>query len=575
MAEFSLATNLPQLPLLKMKAELQLLFLLAALGIAEGVRAVEPIPETAVPTVIVSTKAEPVTAGKFQPTWDSLKQYQAPDWFRNAKFGIWAVFGPQNEPEQGDWYARGMYVEGSAQNKYHVAHYGPPSQFGFKDVIHNWKAENWDPEKLVALYKRTGAQYFFAMANHHDNLDLYDSKYQPWNSVNVGPRKDIIGGFAKAAREQSLPFGVSVHAAHAWSFYEIAQSADKNGRFAGVPYDGKLTKADGKGKWWDGLDPQDLYAQNHTPSANFANSGAIGGQWNWSDGASIPDQAYCEKFYNRTIDLVHKYKPDLIYFDDDTLPLWPVSDAGLKIAADFYNFNMKQHDGKLEAVMLGKMLTEGERQCMVWDIERGAANRIEPFPWETDTCIGNWHYDRSLYDRNRYKSAKTVIQMLCDIVSKNGNLLLNIPVRGDGTIDDKEEVVLQGIANWMDVNKECIFDTRPWKVFGEGPASAGSALSAQGFNEGKGRPFTAEDIRFTTKGDALYAIALGAPQKDLQIKSLGPAAKLLDQPIGGITLLGSAEKVQWSQTDDTLTIKPPQNTPSDVAVVFKIKLTKP
>ena len=535
----------------------------------------DPIPETAVPTIIVSTTNEPVTPGKFQPTWNSLRQYQCPDWFRNAKFGIWACFGPQNEPEQGDWYARNMYVEGSAQNKFHVARYGPPSQFGFKDVIHIWKAENWDPEKLMALYKRAGAQYFVAMANHHDNLDLYDSKYQSWNSVKVGPQKDIVGGFAEAAHEQGLPFGVSVHAAHAWSFYEIAQSADKNGPFAGVPYDGRLTKADGKGKWWDGLDPQDLYEQRHTPGANFTNSGAIGGQWNWSDGASIPDQAYCEKFYNRTIDLIHKYKPDLVYFDDDTLPLWPVSDAGLKIAADFYNFNMKQHDGGLEAVLLGKMLTEDERQCMVWDIERGAANRIEPLPWETDTCIGNWHYDRSLYDRNRYKSAKTVIQMLCDIVSKNGNLLLNIPVRGDGTIDDKEVAVLQGIANWMDVNKECIFDSRPWKVFGEGPASEGSALSAQGFNEGRGRPFTAEDVRFTTKGDTLYVIALGAPQKDLQIKSLGTAAKLLDQPIGSITLLGNTEKIQWSQTDDALTIKPPQKTPSDMAVVFKLKLNNP
>jgi alpha-L-fucosidase len=558
-----------------MKAKLQFLFLLIALGFTESLRAVEPIPETAVPTVIVSTTAEPVTAGKFQPAWDSLKQYQAPDWFRNAKFGIWAVFGPQCEPEDGDWYARNMYFQGSAQNKFHVAHYGPPSQFGFKDIIHIWKAENWDPEKLVALYKRTGAQYFVAMANHHDNLDLYDSKYQPWNSVKVGPHKDIIGGFAQAAHDQGLPFGVSVHAAHAWSFYEITQSADKTGPFAGVPYDGKLTKADGKGKWWDGLDPQDLYAQNHTPGARFTDSGAIGGQWNWSDGASIPDQAYCQKFYNRTIDLVHKYKPDLVYFDDDTLPLWPVSDAGLKIAADFYNFNMKQHDGKLDAVMLGKMLTEDERQCMVWDIERGAANRIEPLPWETDTCIGNWHYDRSLYDRHGYKSAKTVIQMLCDIVSKNGNLLLNIPVRGDGTIDDQEEAVLQGIASWMDSNKECIFGTRPWKVFGEGPASAGSALSAQGFNEGRGKPFTAEDVRFTTKADTLYVIALGAPQKDLQIKSLGTAAKLLDQPIGGITLLGSAEKVQWSQTNGALIIEPPQNPPSDVAVAFKITLNRP
>jgi alpha-L-fucosidase len=558
-----------------MKTKLRFLILLGVAAVVECGRAqilTDPIPETAVPTVIVNTTNEPVTPGKFSPTWDSLRQYQVPDWFRNAKFGIWACFGPQNQPEDGDWYARNMYVEGSAQNKYHVKHYGPPSEFGFKDVIHTWKAENFDAEKLVALYKRVGAQYFFAMANHHDNFDLYDSKYQPWNSVNVGPHKDIVGDFAKAAHEQGLPFGVSVHAAHAWSFYEIAQNADKKGALAGVPYDGKLTRADGKGKWWDGLDPQDLYAQNHTPGLNFSNAGAIHGQWNWGNGASIPDQAYCDKFYNRTIDLVHKYKPDLIYFDDDALPLWPVSDAGLKIAADFYNFNMNQHDGKMEAVLFGKMLSEDEQRCIVRDIERGVANKILAQPWETDTCIGNWHYDLSVYERNRYKTARTVVQMLCDVVSKNGNLLLNIPVRGDGTIDDKEQAVLEGIGAWMDVNKECIFDTRPWKTFGEGPASEGAALSAQGFNEGKGKPFTAADFRFTTKGNVLYAIELGWPTNAASIKSLGTAAKLLDKSIGGITLLGSAEKVQWSQNADALTIKTPEDTPSNAAVVFKITL---
>jgi len=532
----------------------------------------DPIPETSVPTVIVSTTNEPVTPGKFQPTWPSLRQYQCPDWFRNAKFGIWACFGPQNVPEDGDWYARNMYEEGSRQNKYHVAHYGPPSQFGFKDVIHLWKAENFDAEKLVALYKKTGAQYFFAMANHHDNFDLYDSKYQPWNSVNVGPHRDIVGDFARAAHEQGLPFGVSVHAAHAWSFYEVTQGTDKAGPFAGVPYDGNLTRADGKGKWWDGLDPQDLYAQKHTPSLNFTHANTINGQWNWGNGASIPDQAYCDKFYNRTIDLVHKYKPDLIYFDDDALPLWPVSDAGLKIAADFYNFNMQQHDGRLEGVLFGKMLSEDEQKCLVRDIERGAANKIEAQPWETDTCIGNWHYDRSLYDKNRYKSAKTVIQMLCDVVSKNGDLLLNIPVRGDGSIDDKEKAVLEGIGAWMDVNRECIFDMRPWKIFGEGPASAGAALSAQGFNEGKGKPFTAEDVRFTTKGDVLYAILLGAPKNEVRIKSLGTIAGLLKRPIRNLTLLGSSEPLHWSQTGPALTITTPEKMPNDIAVVFKITL---
>jgi alpha-L-fucosidase len=551
-----------------MKTKLLLAILLSLPGLAELGRAQDAVPETAIPGNTVSTAAEPIAPGKFQPTWDSLKQYQTPEWFRNAKFGIWAHWGPQCAPEQGDWYARRMYVEGTAQNKFHVAHYGPPSEFGFKDVIHTWKAENWDPEKLVALYKRTGAQYFFAMGNHHDNLDMWDSQYQPWNTVRVGPQKDIIGGWAKAAHDQGLPFGVSLHAAHAWSWYEITQSADKTGPLAGVPYDGKLTKADGKGKWWDGLDPQDLYEQRHTPSVKFDNANTIHSQWNYGNGASIPDAAYCEKFYNRTADLIKKYHPDLLYFDDNALPLWPISDAGLKIAADFYNSNMQQHDGKLEAVLLGKLLTEGERKCLVWDIERGAANRIEPLPWQTDTCIGDWHYKLG----QRYKSARTVIIMLCDIVSKNGNLLLNIPVRSDGTIDNREEAVLKGIADWMDANKESIFDTRPWKVFGEGPASEGPVTEVKGMNENKVKPLTAADVRFTSKSNALYAIVLGVPKQDVAIKSLGTAAKLLDKSIGDITLLGSTEKVQWSQTADALTIKLPEKMPNDIAIVFKLAL---
>ena len=182
---------------------------------------------------------QPYANGPFQPSWESLQNYTVPEWYRNAKFGIWAHWGPQCEPEHGDWYARGMYEEGSDHYKYHLEKYGHPSKFGFKDVIHQWKAEQWDPEQLVALYKRVGAKYFFAMANHHDNLDMWNSKYQPWNSVNVGPKKDIIGGWAKAAKKQGLPFGVSVHAAHAWTWFEVTQRADKQGPMAGIPYDGK------------------------------------------------------------------------------------------------------------------------------------------------------------------------------------------------------------------------------------------------------------------------------------------------------------------------------------------------
>ncbi len=530
------------------------------------------IPSTLTPTVIVDTQREPIASGKFAPTWQSLKQYQVPEWFRDAKFGIWAHWGPQCEPEQGDWYARHLYAEDHRQGKWHREHYGPPSQFGFKDVIHRWKAENWNPEKLVALYRRAGAKYFFALANHHDNLDLWDSKYQPWNSVRIGPRQDLIAGWAAAARKHGLKFGVSVHAAHAWSWYEVAQGSDRSGPLAGVPYDGKLTAADGKGQWWDGLDPQDLYEQRHTPSPNFGELSSIHSRWHWDGGVSQPDRAYCERFYNRTIDLINRYQPDLLYFDDTALPLWPVSDAGLKIAAHFYNSNVARHHGRLEAVIFGKILDEQQRRCMVWDIERGQSNVIEPQPWQTDTCLGSWHYNRSIYEQKRYKSAKTVVQTLADVVSKNGNLLLSVPVRGDGTIDDEELAIVEGIATWMDVNQEAIFGTRPWKIFGEGPASAGVALTAQGFNEGKGKPFTAEDARYTTKGDVLYAIVLGRPEHKVSLRSLGTTAALLDREITSIERLGASAALRWTRSADALEIEPGDMPPDAHTVVFKVHL---
>jgi len=513
---------------------------------------------------------EPVDNGKFKPTWQSLSQYKVPEWFRNAKFGIWAHWGPQCQPEQGDWYGRFMYNEGSDQYKWHVAHYGHPSKVGFKDVIHDWKAENWDPDKLVALYKRAGAQYFFAMANHHDNLDLWDSKYQEWNSVRVGPKKDIIAGWAKAAKKYNLPFGISVHASHAWTWFETSQRSDTCGEFAGVPYDGKLTKADGKETWWEGLDPQELYAQNHPFSKGSEKDiTALWGQWDWGNGASIPSQAYCEKFFNRTMDLINKFNPDLLYFDDTGLPLYPVSDAGLKIAAHYYNHSMATHDGKLEAVLFGKVLTDDQKKCMVWDVERGAPDKAQNLAWQTCSCIGDWHYKRSIYDNNGYKSATTVIHMLVDIVSKNGNLLLNIPVRGDGTIDDKEVAILEGIASWMDINKESIFETRPWKVFGEGPsAEASNPVNAQGFNEGKIK-FSAKDIRFNQKGDILYVTLLGSPSENISIKSLGK--KTENAKIKKVEMLGSNEKVSWKQYPDTLVIQKPKTIPNDKAVVFKIQ----
>jgi alpha-L-fucosidase len=541
--------------------------LLAAAFVPLGVQS--QISSSLPPSVIVDTSAEPMAEGDFQPTWESLSQFEVPDWFRDAKFGIWAHWGPQCQPGWGDWYAREMYCEGEYRNRRHNADYGHPSVFGFKDVINEWKAENWYPEQLMALYRRAGARYFMALANHHDNFDNWDSKYQPWNSVNMGPRRDIIAQWAQAARKFGMKFGVSVHAAHAWSWYETSQGADKEGQLAGVPYDGRMTLADGLGKWWEGFDPQDLYEQRHAPAPGFEVPNSIHARWNWGNGVTQPDLAYCQKFYDRTMDLIVRYKPELIYFDDTALPLWPVSDAGLKIAAGFYNMNDGLHGDN--GMLFGKVLTDDQRECMAWDIERGVSNRIEPHPWQTCTCLGQWHYDKLVLEEHRYKSAETVVHMLIDIVSKNGNLLLSVPLRGDGTPDSEELEILEGIAGWMEVNGEAIHGSRPWKVFGEGPQIASAAeIQAQGFNEGRSKPFTAEDVRFTTKDGALYAFVMGVPKDGIAIRSLGSDAKLLDGRIVAVSLLGSDESISWQQDSDALRIVSPGRAPCEFALVFKI-----
>jgi alpha-L-fucosidase len=510
--------------------------------------------------------------GPFQPTWESLAtQYQCPEWFRDAKFGIWAVYGPQCQAEDGDWYARGMYLQGNPQNKFHVAHYGPPSKFGFKDVIHEWKAENFHPDDLLAFYKKSGAKYFMAMANHHDNFDMYDSKYQPWNSVAIGPKKDIIGLWARAARKNGLRFGVSVHASHAWTWYEPAQGADKNGPLAGVPYDGKLTKADGKGLWWDGLNPQDLYAQNHVPGRQDG--------WDWWDwdpakGSTTPDAAYLQKFFLRTQQLWDDYRPDMIYFDDTVLPLHGVTDeVGLELGAHFYNSSIQLH-GRNEAVMNAKHLSPLQRKAMVYDIERGKATGILPEPWQTDTCIGDWHYQRDIFNRHQYKSAATVIPMLADIVSKNGNLMLSVPVRGDGSIDSDEVKIVGDIGAWLKVNGEAIYATRPWTVFGEGPSTKSFEKGQfDGQRDADTKPFTPADIRFTQSKDGrtLFALVLAFPADGkVTIQSLAENSASWPGKIGGVRMLGLRGKLKFTRDANGLHMTLPDKKPCDIAFALKI-----
>lgn len=517
---------------------------------------------------IVYSQEEKAVQGLFEPTWESLSQYNTPEWFRNAKFGIWAHWGPQCQPEAGDWYARGMYEEGSKAYKWHLEHYGHPTVFGFKDVINEWKAENWDPDKLLALFKKTGAKYFFAMGNHHDNMDLWDSKHHTWNSVNMGPKRDILGEWAKAARKNQLPFGVSIHSSHAWTWYETSQGSDSKGAYAGLSYDARvLTKEDGRGKWWEGYDPQELYVQNH------ALSKVEGSVWDWPEGTSRPSQEYYNNFFDRTVDMINQYHPDLLYFDDSVLPFWPIDDTGLKVVAHYYNQNMKRNKGQLNAVVFGKKLKEEHKRGIVWDVEKGICSQIQEKPWQTCSCLGTWHYNRSCYEQNWYKSAKTVIQMLIDIVSKNGNLLLSVPIKGDGTIDDKEKKILEDIAAWMKINGEAIFDTRPWHIYGEGPSTEKLIpLDGAGFNEGKNAPYTSEDVRFVKKNKLLYAHVLEWPKKGtVIIRSLAKESPYLKGNIKNIELLGYG-KVNFKRSSKGLLVNLPNNEiPHPISLVLKIR----
>lgn len=545
--------------------------------------------------VPVSEAHEPMQKGQFEPTWESFNQYQVPDWFRDAKFGIWAHWGPQCVEGSGDWMARELYQEGTFKANYHREHYGHPSEFGMKDVLPLFKAENWDPENLVKFYKEeVGARYFFALGNHHDNFDLWDSKYQEWNSQAIGPKKDILDGWSKAARKAGLPFGVSFHADHAWTWYEPSRRFDLKGEKRGVLYDGWLTKEDGyklnpdgTEKWWKGLDPQKLYAQDHDFSADPWNNGSIHRQWGWEGGANIPTQEYITNFYDRTLDAINRYSPDMVYFDVTILPFYPVSDAGMKITAHMYNHHelvsgTKTKPSKGESVspakatknpgvVFGKILTEDMKKALVWDVERGAPNKIMEQPWQCCNCIGSWHYNNGIYESGSYKSAPVVAKLLVDIVSKNGNMLLSVPLRADGTPDEKELAILHEFGAWMKINGESIYGTRPWKIFGEGPiANSSIKINDQGFNDGNYTKAGSDEIRFTQTEKNLYVSALAWPKDGkVIVKSLSLDNELFPQAIKRIDLLGYG-KVQFERTKDALIVTMPDKPLNNIMPVLKI-----
>ncbi len=492
--------------------------------------------------------------GPYQPTWDSLLLYDAPEWYRDAKFGIWAHWSPQCVPEAGDWYARNMYMDDSEEYKYQLEHYGHPSRFGYKDLCPQWTLLNWEPEELIQRYKNAGAKLFIALANHHDGLDTWNSKHQPWNSVKIGPHRDVIGTWAAAARKQDMRFGVTVHQARNWWWFQTSHGASNTGSMAGVPYDGDLTAAEGKDEWWEGFDPQRLYGPKHPYDA-------------------LPDISYVKNFYDRTRDLIDQHDPDLLYFDNSLLPLgW----GGMNIGSYFYNHNLKTHGGKMEGIINLKEVPDRLAKAVVADYERGLTSQIMPYTWQSETCIGDWHYKRSLFDQpgeyGGYLPPRDVIHWLIDTVSKNGTFILNIPGKPDGTIDSKEIAVLDQITLWMKVNGEAIYATRPWKVYGEGPDMVKSG-AMEGTSVSKLGP---KDIRFTRNkaNTVIYAMVLGWPTDPFVVKSLGTSSANQPGKIENVQVLGTDEKLVWRQTAGGLRVELPKRyrPTTDYAAALKISL---
>jgi alpha-L-fucosidase len=469
-----------------------------------------------------------IESGPFEPTWASLRQYQPPDWFRDAKFGIWSHWGPQAVPMYGDWYARHIYVEGSDQYRYHIRKYGHPSRFGWKDVVGLWKAEKFDPDGLMDLYLKAGAKYFVAQAAHHDNFHNWNSSHHPWNSVKMGPGRDIVALWGDAARKRGLPYGFSEHIGATFTWYRPTKGADRFGPYAGVPYDGS--------------DPanESLYLPNR--DANLKEWYTTNPWWH-------------EKWYTYVKELIDLYHPDLLYSDGGV----PFGAYGLNAIAHLYNTSSRLHGGVNQAVYNQKDRNEEVYTVGVLDIERSQLPGINPHVWQTDTSVGDWFYNV----RDVYKTPSQVADMLVDIVSKNGNLLLNIPQRPDGTLDDECVYLLESIAAWIKVNGEGIYGTRPWTTAGEGP----SQVVIEGFKE-VAVPWTIEDFRFTAKGNQVYAFQMKWPEGGRTVIRSLALAKVRN--VSTVKVLGFDGPVKFEQTSRGLAIDLPEQKPTAFVQCYRV-----
>lgn len=493
-----------------------------------------------------------VAPGPCSPDWKSLSRfYTVPSWWRDAKFGAWSHWDPQSMPEQGDWYARGMYIEGSRQYEYHLKHFGHPSEYGYKDICRNWVIDRWDPEELMGLYIEMGARYFMAMGCHHDNFDCFDSKYQPWNSVQVGPKVDIVGKWEKVARRHGMRFGIGFHdtPARTWGqFMPVRYTSDKTGPMKGVPYDALQTVLDGKGEWWEGMDPVDLYGPPHTITLNAPRRPD-------NDPLLSP---FANQFMLRVDDAISKYHPDVIYFDehagDSQVDLGVHMGLGFlapQLVANYYNKSMEWNHGKLEAVVNlkgvgGRYNSFQDHPDLLPFVDRSLVKSteaiIEPeimaYPFQTETSIADWHYRIG----QKYLDAPSIVNSLMQNVCRNGTMLLNLTQHGRGDLDPEVVRIAKDVGAWLKINGEAVYGSRPFEVYGASGAcytrNLGNVYAA--LLDWHGGPVTLKALRAggATLGKVSKVEMLGAnvpftfvqDNEGLTVTPGGPV-----QPLPGIT----------------------------------------
>ena len=481
----------------------------------------------------------PVATGPYTADWTALGlAYSTPQWWRDAKFGAWAHWDPQSMPEQGDWYAYHMYQEGSADFNYNVAHFGDPSVYGYKDICKNWVVDLWDPNALMDLYVQMGAKFFMAMGAHHDNFDNFDSTYQPWNSVRVGVQKDMVGTWAPIARQKGLRFGIGFHntPARTWGqWMPIRYTSDAKG-----PYDALLTTADGKGKWWEGMNPADLYGPKH--SGDCSNN-------------SCNNSAYGTQFMYRVDDAINKYHPDVVYFDDhagdsqtDLGVHMGLGSIATTILANYYNKSLTWKQGPVDVVMNMKgvggqynsfqnsatLLPYAER-ALVRSTEAATESQISAYPFQTELDIqgGNWHYMTGA----GYTGAASLVTTLLQNVSRNGSLLLNLTQHGRGNLDTQCTQIAKDIGAWLKVNGEAVYASRPFEVWGD------------------------STVLYTRANGNVYATLLGWNGGAVTLSALKSGGATLGT-VSKVELLGSTVAMTFSQSGQGLTVTPGGSVPA-------------